>query len=167
MLMMKRQSFTSDFKERALAKVFSRAGDQGIEEVAAGLHMSAGTLKGWMKTATYQQKSASRKAVKAKDRTLAEKLLALQETHGMSEEALNGWCRQHGVFARDLAQWRQAFTAGSRAGSREESRELRELRQAYAQLQREVNRKDKALAEAAALLVLQKKVRALWEAEDV
>ena len=84
----------------------------------------------------------------------------------MSEEALNGWCRQRGVFARDLSQWRQAFCAGSRAGRREEARELRELKQAYAQLQRELNRKDRALAEAAALLVLQKKVRALWEAED-
>ena len=167
MLMMKRQSFTNDFKEQALAKVFGRSDDQGIEEVAAGLHMSSGTLKGWMKTATHEQKTASRKAVKAKDFTLAEKLLALQETHGMSEEALNGWCRQRGVFARDLAQWRQAFTAGSRAGSREESRELRELRQAYAQLQRELNRKDKALAEAAALLVLQKKYRALLAGEDV
>jgi transposase-like protein len=167
MLMMKRQSFTSDFKEQALAKVFGRADDQGIDEVAAGLHMSSGTLKGWMKMATHEQKAGSRKAVKAKDFTLAEKLLALHETHGMSEEALNGWCRQRGVFARDLAQWRQAFTAGTRAGSREESRELRELRQAYTQLQRELNRKDRALAEAAALLVIQKKVRALWEAEDV
>jgi hypothetical protein len=36
----------------------------------------------------------------------------------------------------------------------------------HAQLQREMTRKDKALAEAAALLILQKKVRALWEAED-
>jgi len=95
MLMMKRQSFTNDFKEQALAKVFGRPDDQGIEEVAAGLHMSSGTLKGWMKTATREQKTASRKAVEVKDFTLAEKSLALQETHGMSEEALNGWCRQH------------------------------------------------------------------------
>lgn len=166
LIMKKKQSFTSDFKDQALAKVFGRSSDQGIEEVAAGLHMSSGTLKGWMKTATHEQKTASRKTTKAKDFTLAEKLLALHETHGMSEEALNGWCRQRGVFARDLSQWRQAFTAGSRAGSREEARELRELRHAYAQLQRELNRKDRALAEAAALLVLQKKVRALWEAED-
>ena len=85
----------------------------------------------------------------------------------MSEEALNGWCRERGVFARDLAQWRQAFcTGGGSESRREEAAELRELKQAHAQLQRDLNRKDRALAEAAALLVLQKKVRALWEAED-
>ena len=51
-------------------------------------------------------------------------------------------------------------------GRREESEELRQLRLANQQLQRDLNRKDKALAEAAALLVLQKKYRALWAAED-
>jgi hypothetical protein len=50
--------------------------------------------------------------------------------------------------------------------SREESQELRQLRQANQQLQRDLNREDKALAEAAALLALQKKYRALWAAED-
>lgn len=165
---MKKQSYTTDFKEQALAKVFARSGDQGIEEVAAGLHMNASTLKGWMKNATTDQKRGLRKAVKATDFTLAARLLALQETHGMSEEALNGWCRQHGVFAHDLAQWHQAFcVADSSVGRREASAELGQLRIANAQLQRDLNRKDKALAEAAALLVLQKKYRALWAAEDV
>ena len=85
----------------------------------------------------------------------------------MSEEALQGWCRQRGVFARDLAQWREAFcTLGGREARQQEALELRELRLAHAQLQREMTRKDKALAEAAALLVLQKKYRALWAAED-
>jgi transposase-like protein len=167
MLAMKKQRYTSDFKEQALAKVFARPSDQGIGEVAASLNMSVATLKGWMLRATPRQRLPSRKGVAATEFTLAERLQALHETHGLSEEALNGWCRERGVFARDLAQWRQAFcTGGSSERRREEAAELRQLRQANSQLQREVNRKDRALAEAAALLVLQKKVRALWEAED-
>ena len=164
---MKKERYASDFQERALAKAFGRPGDQGIAAVAAGLNMKTATLKGWMKRATQARKRPPRKGVAAAEFTLAERLLALHETHGMSEEALNGWCRERGVFARDLAQWRQAFcTGGSSESRREEAAELRELKQAHARLQREVNRKDRALAEAAALLVLQKKVRALWEAED-
>lgn len=62
---------------------------------------------------------------------------------------------------------RSDFCASPATASREESQELRQLRQANQQLQRDLNRKDKALAEAAALLVLQKKYRALWAAEDV
>ncbi|MFM0515316.1 hypothetical protein P0D80_49100 [Paraburkholderia sp. RL17-373-BIF-A] len=42
---------------------------------------------------------------------------------------------------------------------------MRDLKQANVQLQRELNRKEKALAEAAALLVLQKNYRALFEGE--
>jgi transposase-like protein len=53
-----------------------------------------------------------------------------------------------------------------KAGNRQENaQEIRELKQANMQLQRELNRKEKALAEAAALLVLQKKYRALFEDE--
>jgi hypothetical protein len=48
---------------------------------------------------------------------------------------------------------------------RENAQEVRDLKQANVQLQRELNRKEKALAEAAALLVLQKKYRALFEGE--
>ena len=43
---------------------------------------------------------------------------------------------------------------------------LRHARQKNEQLERELRRKDKALAEAAALLVLQKKFQAMWEAEE-
>ncbi len=167
MLVMKKQRHTSEFREQALAKAFSRPGDQGIADVASSLNMNTSTLKGWMKQATQAQRESPRSGVPGKEFTLAERLLALQETYGMSEESLNGWCRERGVFARDLSQWRQSFcTGGSSERRLEAAMELRQLKQAHAQLQREMNRKDKALAEAAALLILQKKVRALWGAED-
>jgi hypothetical protein len=89
------------------------------------------------------------------------------ESHDLKDEALNAWCRERGLFAHDLTKWRSDFCAPAPARSREESQELRQLRQANQQLQRDLNRKDKALAEAAALLVLQKKYQALWVGEDV
>jgi transposase len=63
-----------------------------------------------------------------------------------------------------LAEWRQQAVAGLRgteAASKlqRESREMRELK-------RELKRKDKALAETAALIVLKKKVQEIWGAED-
>ena len=67
-----------------------------------------------------------------------------------------------GLFAHHLVQWRADFCAGGAAASRRESaQEVRDLKQANVQLQRELKRKEQALAEAAALLVLQKKYRAL------
>jgi hypothetical protein len=64
-----------------------------------------------------------------------------------------------------LQAWRKAFEAGTpeTAVSRAE---WRELKASHSALQRELKRKEKALAEAAALLVLQKKYQALWEEKD-
>ena len=126
MLVMKKQRHTSEFREQALAKAFSRPGDQGIADVASSLNMNTSTLKGWMKQATQGQRESPRSGVPGKEFTLAERLLALQETYGMSEESLNGWCRERGVFARDLSQWRQSFcTGGSSERRLEAAMELR------------------------------------------
>jgi hypothetical protein len=87
----------------------------------------------------------------------------LQESHGLVGEALNGGCRDRGLFAHHLVQWRADFCAASGTGSRRESaQQVRDLKQANVQLPRELKRKEKALAEAAALLLLQKKYRALF-----
>lgn len=164
----KQRKYVDGFKEQALTKVFARSGDQTIGSIAADLGMNMGTLRGWMKVALREQKHPSGKAIPSAEWTPAQRLLALQESHGLGEEALNAWCRERGVFAHDLTQWRTDFceSAGA-AGRREDSEELRQLRLTIMQLQRDLNRKEKALAEAAALLVLQKKYRALWAAEDV
>ncbi len=165
---MKQRIYVDGFKEQALAKVLGRSDAQTIRSIAADLGMNMGTLRGWMKRAIRDQMSPPVPATQAVDWTAERRLLALNETHGMAEEALNAWCRGRGVFAHDLTKWRSEFCESvSAAGRREESEEMRQLRLANAQLQRDLNRKDKALAEAGALLVLQKKYRALWAAEDV
>ncbi|MCY0389798.1 hypothetical protein OVY01_21900 [Robbsia sp. Bb-Pol-6] len=90
----------------------------------------------------------------------------MHESHGLVDAALNAWCWEHGLFAHHLAKWRADFCAVGAAGGRSESiQEMRDLKQANVQLQRELNRKEKAFAEAAALLVLQKKYRALFGGE--
>ena len=91
------------------------------------------------------------------------KLLALHETHGLDGEALHAWCRENGLFAHHLTSWKTAFCADSKAAPG--TREMRVLKDENDQLKRELVRKEKALAEAAALLILQKKFRALWEDE--
>ena len=165
---MKQKHYSDEFKEQALAKVFGRSSDQSVDSVADGLKMSKGTLRNWMKRTLLEQSTPRLSTKQSSEWTPADRLLALQESHGLEEEALNAWCRGRGIFAHDLTQWRSdCCDALGAAGHREESEELRQLRLANQQLQRDLNRKEKALAEAAALLVLQKKYRALWAAEDV
>lgn len=95
-----------------------------------------------------------------------DRLAALQETYSLTGEDLNVWCRERGVFAHQLEKWKADFChhVGSDE-SREEARALLTLKAENQRLERELTRKDKALAEAAALLVLQKKFRALLGGE--
>lgn len=96
-----------------------------------------------------------------RDWTLEERLQMLLESHGLEEEARHAWCREKGVFPHHLEQWRQDFSQGQDA--RSERVERKALKEENKRLQRELRRKEKALAESAALLVLQKKFQAFWE----
>src|SRR5450756_1714067 len=152
------------FVEQALVQVFSR-GDRTVRSVAEDLNVNYHTLKNWMKS-----KSVDKVGVKAtkekrpQDWGAEEQLVALHETHGLSGEALHAWCREKGLFAHHLTSWKAAFCAEVATGA-SGTRDWRILKDQNEQLKRELLRKDKALAEAAALLILQKKFRALWENE--
>jgi transposase-like protein len=70
------------------------------------------------------------------------------------------------VYPHHLQSWRAEFERGESEATTATRQELRELKEQQKRLERELTRKDKALAEAAALLVLQKKFQALWKDKD-
>jgi transposase len=109
-------------------------------------------------------KPAARSARRPSDWKPTEKLRVLGETEGLEGEALGVILRREGLHEADLQEWRRAAVAALGGGTKgsagaSEGRRVREL-------EKQLRRKDKALAEAAALLVLQKKVQALWGDED-
>lgn len=158
--------YTPAFREQALSKVFNR-GARNVQSVAAELHMSYHTLKNWMREEKKKTLSASEPGSRRPgDWSAAERLQALLETHAMDEVTRNSWCREHGVYPQQLQAWRLEIEQGETAPAAPARSELRELKEANKQLERELKRKEKALAEAAALLVLQKKYQALWEDKD-
>ena len=98
-----------------------------------------------------------------------DKFAVVLETAALSEAELSAYCRRKGLYAEQIEAWRRACQQAN--GPQMVSREEHAQRQAQARriqdLEAELQRKDKALAEAAALLVLTKKVQALWgEAGD-
>ena len=141
---MQRNRHSPEFKEQALSKARAR-GTRTLEAVALELPSNLAAAQ-W---------------------SAAQRLLALCSTHGMSGPALAAWCREQGLFEHQLEQWQLSFCAMGvavpEANVRHAQTQLRELQANNAALQRDLSRKDRALAEAAALLVLQKKFQALWE----
>jgi len=158
--------YPAAFVEQALVKAFNREG-RSVTSVADDLGVNVHTLRYWMKNRTGIDRSVPAKSAERRpqDWTSEEQLSALIETDCLTGEALQAWCRDKGIYAHHLASWKTAFCAVNKEAV-PNGRELRDLKDENVKLKRDVARKDKALAEAAALLILQKKFRALWEQED-
>jgi transposase len=155
--------YSEAFIEQALFKVYSR-GKRTVKSVAEELNVNYHTVKNWMKRKEVGSVVASSvREKRPQDWTAEQQLVALHETHGMSAESLQAWCRENGLFAHHLTSWKTAFCADIKIAPG--SREIRVLKDENDQLKRDLVRKERALAEAAALLILQKKFRALWEDE--
>jgi transposase-like protein len=99
-----------------------------------------------------------------------EKFTVVVETALLNEAELGAYCRQRGLYAEQVSSWREACRRANdepaRSGGEPRSAQGAQTKR-IKHLESELRRKEKALAEAAALLVLQKKARALWgEIED-
>lgn len=89
--------------------------------------------------------------------TPAEQLEALLEAASLSEVERSAWCRARGLFVHHLQQFKHQLSAPSGV----QAQALRDAKRREEKLERDIRREDKALAEAAALLVLQKKFQSL------
>ena len=97
------------------------------------------------------------------------KLAVVIETATLSEVELSHYCREKGLYPEQVKAWRQACLDGQTTATQlkhAERTQNRADKQRIRELERELNRKDKALAETAALLVLRKKLNALWGNDD-
>lgn len=143
------------FKDRAVARLLPPE-SADVNEVSAKVGVSASTLERWRADALASGK-------KSGGWTAAARFEAVLTTASMSEEQKSAWCRSQGIYPSELDEWRETATGAldrpvlgeSRSTSKAERQRIREL-------ERELRRKDKALAEAAALLILSKKVEAMF-----
>lgn len=161
-----KSSYPIAFVEQALIKAASR-GNRSLRSVAEELNMEYETLKKWVQRKSVGKiREEAKKEKRPQDWGRDEQFAALMQTHGLSEEALNAWCRERGVFRHHLESWKANFTNEPLTEAAQDIRSARSLKNENEKLKAELDRKNKALAEAAALLVLQKKFRALWDNEE-
>ena len=94
-----------------------------------------------------------------------DKLAAVIETASLNETALGEYCRRRGIYPEQLRVWREACGRANdweRVAASRIARETKDDKKRIQQLERELARKEKALAEAAALMILRKKAEAIW-----
>jgi transposase len=100
--------------------------------------------------------------------TAKEKLRLVATAASLEGEALGALLRSEGVHLEQLEAWRQMAEGALAEGAEPKmtSAEAKATKKKVKELERELRRKEKALAETAALLVLKKKMEAFWEEED-
>jgi transposase-like protein len=122
------------------------------------------TLSKWLREAGSVAAVTKTEKKGARKWTAAEKLRVVIEAGKLDDKELGELLRREGLHEAQLRQWRADAEAGlvdvPKKGRRSpEAKRIREL-------ERELRRKEKALAEASAIIILKKRVSALWGDED-
>ena len=98
-----------------------------------------------------------------------DKFAAVLETAALNEADLGEYCRTRGLYPAQIAAWRAACEQANdwdRASTARMGQATKEDRKRVKDLERDLARKEKALAETAALLVLRKKASAIWGGDE-
>ena len=160
------KNYSTELKEKILAKMLP-PNNASVPLLARETGIPRDTLYGWRRQALGRGQRPTTSTNPLENLSSEEKFTVVMETAALNELELGEYCRRKGLFAEQIATWRETCReANAPLASKAERAERRAERAEIQRLNREVLRKDKALAEAAALLVLQKKVRAIWEESE-
>jgi len=169
---------SQSFKIRAVEKALNRANGITLNEIVDELGIGRSTLSKWVREARNNDLEnpvgsgilSTRKKKKEKrpqDWSPEERLEIVMACASLDEEEKSEYCRNQGVYPHHVNQWKLDFGSGNISSDTANKRqEMKNLKNENKALRKELNRKDKALAETAALLVLQKKVNAIWGSDE-
>ncbi len=160
--------YSEEFKEQTVCKMMP-PNALSVAQVSRETGVSDATLYNWRNRFRHEGKAVPADPSNPENWSGENKLAVVIETAALNAEELAEYCRSKGLYVEQVQGWREAAIAGAgtqRPLSRAERRELQQDRKKIRKLEKEIRRKDKALAETAALLVLQKKAQAIWGDEE-
>ena len=152
-----------ELKEAVLRRLLP-PNNESITKVSREEGIPQGTLARW-KNEAKAQGIAAPTGENAETWSTQDKFLIVVETASINESDLAEYARKKGLYVEQIKSWRDACVNANGGIAREAANlhhELKESQKARKKLEKEIQRKDKALAEAAALLVLSKKANAIW-----
>ncbi len=160
----------SDEKKAAILKRMMPPESCSVSRLSKEFKISEVSLYNWRTAARKKGLLVPDSKQKPEQWSSANKFVVVLETARMSEAELSAYCRQKGLFIEQVKAWRDACeNANERAeqSGSETRKALQSEKKRVRELERELQRKEKALAEAAALLILRKKLEAFYsEPED-
>jgi transposase-like protein len=144
--------------------------NRSVEDVAREEGISVASLYLWRKQARAQGRLLPAAVDSPEGWSARDKFAAVVECAALNETELAEYCRSRGLYPEQIRAWRAACEQANdwaQASERERHETRRDSARRMKALEHELRRKERALAEAAALLTLSKKARAIWgEDED-
>lgn len=161
-------SYSRELKEKLVAKALM-PNAMSIAELARQANIAYQTLYNWVKIQERRlptgnlAMSENTPPIRPQNWSSEAKLKAVIDTALLSEEELGAYCRRMGLFTSHIQEWKQRCLEGMKLTAvKNQSAEVLELKAELKQVQKDLNRKDKALAETTALLILKKKANLIW-----
>jgi transposase-like protein len=141
---------------------------ESVAEIARSTGVNVQTLYSWRHRWKQEGQLMPATSKAPEQWSASDKLAAVIQAAGLSGPDLGAYCRERGLFPKQLARWRQvaedanSHSAPSMSDQKELQRQNQQLIRQNRRLERELQKKEKALAEAATLLMLVKKRDLLW-----
>ena len=139
--------------------------NESVRKLSKEYGMTDATLYAWRKAARAAGYATPGDEKSSTDWNSEDKFLVVLETYSMNETELAAYCRQKGLYKEQIEAWKKTcLSANGRdlAQTKQLNQDLKEERKKRTEVEKELRHKEKALAEAAALLLLRKKAQAIW-----
>ena len=157
-------------RRSAVLKRMLSPNNMAIRQLAQEEGISAATLHKWRAQARGKGQLLPDADAGPEGWSSRDKFAAVLETAALNEADMAEYCRKRGLFPAQITAWRVACEQANdwdRASTARLGKATKEEKRRVKDLERELARKDRALAETAALLVLRKKASAIWgDGED-
>ena len=152
-------------KQSVLKKVLPPAG-RSINEVSRETGVNDQTIRNWLKRSKTGILSESNQESCPRLLTPKEKYQLVVEASGIKDEQLGEFLRERGLHSEHITIWDQELREMIGNKNDQQDKENKELKRKVKELEHELQRKEKALAEAAALLILKKKLNTLLKEHE-
>lgn len=160
-------NYSEELKASIIARLLPPI-NAAVSEVSKETGIPKDTLYTWRIKSRGSHSGVSGQSGQSGHFSAEEKLSIVIEAASLNEVDLGEYCRRKGLYPEQITGWKNALVQGlAAAPSKAEREQMQSQARTIKQLEKELNRKEKALAEAAALLVLQKKFHALLEESEV
>ena len=156
-------TYTENFKKAMVQKMLIPGGP-GVTRLSREIGVNKQTLYNWRDKFHYTGPRSAYTHRSPRQWTEEDKYEALLEAARLTGEDLGKWLREKGLRSEHIEKWQHDMKKN--LNQQKKNTELKEAKKRINELERELRRKDKALAEMSALVVLKKKVAALWGDEE-